>query len=106
MSQILTIGKLDALSKVNLTRLALVALFITLLDTIQSYYGQRVVNAFTEFNAIPAIYYAHGLEGYVLYAPIEFGAVFLTVATLWVWASYVLWYHRNVLSKLTWSRNS
>ena len=104
MSQILqsvTSSKVpEALSRTNLTKLALVAVFLTFLDTVQSYYGQKVVNVFTEFNNLPAIYYNHGLAGYIMYAPIEFGAIFVTVAGLWIWASFLMWYCRNVLAKI------
>ena len=107
MLRILDFGKLEAISKTNVTKLSLVALFLTLLDTLQSYYGQRVVNVFTEFNAMPAIYYSHGIEGYIMYIPVEFGAIFVTIAGLWLWASYVMWYYKNVVQmKFTsWIRN-
>ncbi len=95
----------EALGGANLTKLALVAMFLTLLDTVQSYYGQKVINVFSEVNNIPALYYAHGLVGYAVYAPIEFGAIFLTVSALWLWASFLMWYFRNVVKLPTWSRN-
>ena len=91
--------KLDAFSKTNLTRLGLVALFLTLVDNVQSYYGQKVINVFSEFNAIPALYYRHGIIGYVLYAPLEFSVVYTVMLVLWLWSSYVIWYHRNIVSK-------
>lgn len=107
MPGILNLGKFEAISKTNMTKLSLVALFLTFLDTIQSYYGQRVVNIFTELNAIPAIYYSHGIEGYMMYIPIEFAAIFVTIAGLWLWASYVMWYCQKILQmkSVSWIRN-
>jgi hypothetical protein len=107
MSGILNSRKLEAINKTNVAKLSLVALFLTLLDTVQSYYGQRVLNIFTEFNALPAIYYSHGIEGYILYTPIEFGAIFVTIGGLWLWASYVIWFYQNFvqIKFTTWIRN-
>ncbi|HZW57390.1 MAG TPA: hypothetical protein VFF30_13965 [Nitrososphaerales archaeon] len=90
---------MGSLSKANLTKIGLISVFITLVDTVQSYYGQRVINVFTEFNAIPAIYYSHGLVGYLVYSPIEFSVVYAMLLLLWFWSSYILWYHENVVSK-------
>ena len=88
-----------SVNKSNLTKIALISIFITLVDTVQSYYGQRVINVFSEFNAIPSIYYSHGLIGYLVYSPIEFGVVYAMLVVLWFWASYIMWYHENVVSK-------
>ncbi len=79
----------------------MVSVFLTAVDTFQSYYLQRVVNVFSEANLIPRVFYSYGTIGYVLYAPIEFLAVFGTLTVLWFWASYVLWYHKNIIVKRT-----
>lgn len=99
MSVLKTLKSVDALSRANLVRLALVSIFLTVVDTVQSYYLQRVVNAFSEANLMPRIFYSYGPIGFVMYAPIEFLAVFATLIVLWVWASYVVWYHKNVVVK-------
>ena len=99
MNIIYSLRHFDALSKTNLVRLALVSVFLTLVDTIQSYYLQRVINAFSEANVMPQWFYGLGPIGYILYTPIEFGAIFATLFVLWIWASYILWYHKNVVAK-------
>lgn len=99
MSLLKALKSIDALNKVNLVRLALVSVFLTVVDTVQSYYLQRVVNAFSEANLMPRIFYSYGPVGFVMYAPIEFFAIFGTLIILWTWASYVVWYHKNVVVK-------
>jgi len=90
---------METFSRANLIRLVLISIFLTTVDTAQSYYYQRVINVFNEANAFPGSFYRFGFLGYVMYAPIEFAAMFLTLLTLWAWASYVLWYHKNIISK-------
>jgi hypothetical protein len=90
----------DTLSKTNLVRLSLMALLFTIVDTIQSFYAQKVLNVFTEFNFLPSLFYDRGPLGFALYAPIEFSAILATLLMLWIWASYVLWFHSNVVSKV------
>ena len=80
-------------------RLALVSILLTSVDTVQSFYLQRGIDVFSEMNAIPRLFYGTGILGYALYAPIEFLAVYVTLLVCWLWASYVLWYHRNVVVK-------
>ncbi len=99
MSLLKALKSIDALNKVNLVRLALVSVFLTVVDTVQSYYLQRVVNAFSEANLMPRIFYSYGPVGFIMYAPIEFFAIFGTLIVLWTWASYVVWYHKNVVVK-------
>ncbi len=89
---------METFSGANLVRLVLISVFLTSVDTIQSYYNQRVINVFSEANAIPRWFYNFGSVGYALYAPIEFLAMFGMLLTLWAWASYILWYHKNVIS--------
>jgi len=93
------LSKTEVFDKTNLIRLALVSGFLTAMDTIQSFYFQRVINVFSEANVIPRWFYGFGYIGYIIYAPIEFTAMFLTLITLWAWASYVLWYYRNVVTR-------
>jgi hypothetical protein len=85
----------ETFRKGNLSRLALVSAFLTAIDTFQSYYGQRVVNTFSEANLIPLHFYSMGAAGYLLYAPVEFLVVYGMFLALWVWASYLLWYRRH-----------
>lgn len=84
----------EAISRHNMSILALVSVFLTAVDTIQSFYLQRVVNEFNEVNLLPLKFYSAGPVGYLLYAPIDFLALFATLAVLWIWASYMLWYFR------------
>ena len=91
--------ELKALDKLNLIRLALVSLLVTCVDTVQSFYLQRSVNVFSEVNALPKLFYNTGALGYLLYIPVEFVAVFVTLTMCWIWASYVIWYHKNVVAK-------
>jgi hypothetical protein len=92
---------IDAFSRANVARLVMMSIFLTAVDTFQSYYLQRVVNAFSEANLMPRVFYSYGPVGYLMYAPIEFLVVFVTLAVLWFWASYVLWYHKNFILKRT-----
>jgi hypothetical protein len=85
----------EVLRRRIIARLALVSAFLAAVDTIQSYYGQRVVNVFNEANLLPVRFYNYGVAGYALYAPIDFLSIFGTLLALWAWASYVLWYRRN-----------
>lgn len=85
----------------NIVKLALVSIFLTAIDTVQSYYGQRVVNVFSEANALPFRFYSYGFVGYLAYAPIEFLITFSTLMGLWAWASYVIWYSRNFTISLS-----
>jgi hypothetical protein len=88
----------ETFNKSILIKLVLVSLFLTLVDTVQSYYLQRVVNQFNEVNLLPMRFYNFGAVGYVLYFPIDFFALFGTLTVLWIWASYILWYHRHVIA--------
>ena len=91
----------ETLSRPNLIKLGLISVFLAAVDTIQSYYLQRVVNQFSEVNLLPLKFYNAGPVGYALYFPIDFIALFGTLTVLWIWASYILWYHKHViLSKL------
>jgi hypothetical protein len=90
----------ETLSRTNMVRIALMALLFTIVDTIQSFYAQKVLNVFTEFNFLPSLFYDRGPLGFALYAPIEFTAILATLLMLWIWASYVLWFHSNVMSKV------
>ena len=92
-------GLAESFSGSNIVRLALMSILFTIIDTIQSFYAQRVINVFTEFNFLPSLFYIHGALGYIIYAPIECLAMFATFSVLWLWASYVLWFHRSVVSK-------
>jgi hypothetical protein len=89
---------IQALSKTNLVRLALVSIFLTVADTIQSFYFQKVIDIFSEGNALPRAFYNTGPLGYVMYAPIEFLAIFATLTIFWLWASYVIWFHKNIVA--------
>ena len=91
----------DSFSWSNVVRLALMSILFTIIDTIQSFYAQHVINVFTEFNFLPSLFYIHGPIGYLIYAPIECLAMFATFSVLWLWASYVLWFHRSVVSKMS-----
>ncbi|MDG7001746.1 MAG: hypothetical protein JRN15_21840 [Nitrososphaerota archaeon] len=90
---------INALNKTNLVRIALVSVFLTAVDTIQSFYLQRVISVFSEANAMPNLFYGYGPIGYVLYSPIEFLAIFVTLSVLWLWASYVIWFHKNIIMR-------
>jgi hypothetical protein len=87
----------ETLCKPNLIKLALISVFLAAVDTIQSYYLQRVVNQFSEVNLLPLKFYNFGAPGYILYFPIDFLALYVTLTVLWVWASYILWYHKHVI---------
>lgn len=91
----------DTFSSQNLVRLALMSVLFTIMDTVQSFYGQRVINVFTEFNFLPSLFYKQGALGYLLYAPIECAGMFAMLSVLWLWASYVLWFHHSVVSKMS-----
>ncbi|MDG6994600.1 MAG: hypothetical protein JRN52_01645 [Nitrososphaerota archaeon] len=91
----------DTFSSPNLVRLALMSVLFTIIDTIQSFYAQKVINVFTEFNFLPSLFYKQGALGYALYAPIECVAMFAMFSLLWLWASYVLWFHQSVVSKMS-----
>lgn len=90
----------ETFNTTNVIRLALMSILFTLVDTIQSFYGQKVLNVFTEFNFLPSLFYKQGILGYALYAPVECMAIFATLSVLWFWASYVLWFHHSIISKL------
>ena len=90
---------MSSLTRTNILRLALVSVFLTVVDTVQSFYLQRVVSVFSEANLVPSLFYSIGYLGYILYAPIEFLAIFATLLVLWFWASYVVWYHKSIVSK-------
>ena len=79
--------------------IALVSMLLTIVDTIQSFYLQRVINVFSEANLLPRAFYGFGVIGYLAYVPIEFATVFATLALCWLWATYALWYHRNIVAK-------
>ncbi|MFI5420688.1 MAG: hypothetical protein ACHQ1H_06940 [Nitrososphaerales archaeon] len=87
----------ETLTQANLIKLALISIFLASVDTIQSYYLQRVVNQFSEANLLPLKFYNMGPLGYALYFPIDFLSLFATLVVLWIWASYILWYHRHVI---------
>src|ERR1700731_2161530 len=87
----------ETLNRANLVKLALISIFLAAVDTIQSYYLQRVVNQFSEVNLLPLKFYNAGPVGYALYFPIDFVALFGTLTVLWIWASYILWYHKHVI---------
>jgi hypothetical protein len=88
----------DAINRHNLTLLAMISAFLAGVDTIQSFYLQRVVDQFDEVNLLPLKFYNNGLVGYILYSPIDFLALFATMTMLWIWASYLLWYYKQVIS--------
>ena len=90
-------GLRETLSRANLTKLALISIFLAAVDTFQSYYLQRVVNQFNEANLLPLKFYSLGAVGYALYFPIDFLTLFATLTVLWIWASYILWYHKHVV---------
>jgi hypothetical protein len=93
------IRETEALSKANLAKLALISAFLTSLDTVQSYYLQHVVDVFNEANLIPRFFYSYGVVGYVVYAPIEFLAIYQIMLVLWLWASYVIWYYKYMSAR-------
>ena len=70
----------------------MISAFLAGMDTFQSFYLQRVINQFNEVNLLPMKFYSHGLTGYLLYAPVDFLALFFTLTILWIWASYLVWY--------------
>jgi hypothetical protein len=88
----------QALSRHNLALLGMISGFLAGVDTFQSFYLQRVVNQFNEVNLLPLKFYSHGLIGYLLYVPIDFLTLFATLAVLWIWASYLLWYYKRFVS--------
>jgi hypothetical protein len=88
----------QALSRHNLALLGMISGFLAGVDTFQSFYLQRVVNQFNEVNLLPLNFYSHGLVGYLLYIPIDFLTLFGTLAVLWIWASYLLWYYKQYVS--------
>jgi len=88
----------EAISRHNVTLLALISIFLAGIDTFQSFYLQRVVNQFNEANLLPLKFYSNGLSGYLLYTPIDFLALFATLTVLWIWASYLLWYFKRFIS--------
>ena len=87
----------ETLTRANLLKLALISMFLASVDTIQSYYLQRVVNQFNEANLLPLKFYNLGAVGYALYFPIDFLSLYATLTVLWIWASYILWYHKHVI---------
>jgi len=80
-----------------MTLLAMISAFLAGVDTVQSFYLQRVVNQFNEVNLLPIKFYSIGLVGYLLYSPIDFLALYATLTVLWIWASYLLWYYKQYL---------
>jgi len=88
----------EAIDRHNMTMLAMISGFLAGVDTIQSFYLQRVVNQFSEVNLLPLKFYSSGLIGYLLYAPIDFLALYATLTVLWIWASYLLWYYKQYIS--------
>jgi hypothetical protein len=87
----------EATSRHNMTLLAMVSGFLASVDTLQSFYLQRVVNQFNEVNLLPLKFYSRGFVGYLLYAPIDFLALYATLIVLWIWASYFLWYSKRFI---------
>lgn len=87
----------EVLSRHNLALLGMISAFLTAMDTFQSFYLQRVVNQFNEANLLPLKFYSRGVAGYLLYSPIDFAALFVTLTVLWIWASYILWYYKEVI---------
>lgn len=88
----------EVINRHNMTVLAIVSVFLTCVDTFQSFYLQRVINEFNEVNLLPLKFYSRGLAGYLLYAPIDFLALYATLTVLWIWASYLLWYYKQFVS--------
>jgi hypothetical protein len=89
----------QTINRHNLVLLGMISAFLTGIDTIQSFYLQRVVNQFNEANLLPLKFYNNGIVGYILYAPIDFLALYGTLTVLWLWASYLLWYFKHFLSR-------
>jgi len=88
----------EAITRHNLALLGIISAFLTMVDTFQSFYLQRVVNQFNEANLLPLKFYGKGLAGYFLYSPIDFAALFVTLTVLWIWASYILWYYKQIIA--------
>ncbi len=88
----------ETINRHNMILLGMISAFLTGIDTVQSFYLQRVVNQFNEANLLPLKFYSHGVVGYILYAPIDFLALYGTLTVLWLWASYLLWYFKHFFS--------
>jgi hypothetical protein len=88
----------EAMTKHNLTLLAMISAFLAGVDTVQSFYLQRVVNQFNEANLLPLKFYNNGVIGYLLYTPIDFLALYTSLLVLWIWASYLIWYYKQFIS--------
>ena len=89
---------LETTNRHNMVLLGMISAFLTTIDIVQSFYLQRVVNQFNEVNLLPLKFYNNGIFGYILYAPIDFLALYATLTVLWVWASYLLWYFKTYIS--------
>jgi hypothetical protein len=87
-------------SRQNIFILSAFSLFLSSIDTIESYYLQRVlVNPFAEANLIPARFYEYGLLGYIAYLPVEFLATLALFVALWGLANYTLWYYTHFIRR-------
>jgi hypothetical protein len=88
----------DTINRHNMILLGMISAFLTGVDTVQSFYLQRVVNQFNEVNLLPLKFYNNGIVGYIIYAPIDFLVLYGTLTVLWLWASYLLWYFKHFIS--------
>jgi hypothetical protein len=87
-------------SRTNVFTLVFFSLLISSLDTVQSYYMQKVlINPFSEANLLPARFYSFGALGYVAYLPIEFLVTLGVFSSMWAFSHYILWYYSRFIKK-------
>ena len=68
-------------------RLAIIAIVVSTIDAIQSFYLQQiVVNPYQEANNLPLSFFRYGFLGYLAYIPIESVVNFALLSSLWVFA--------------------
>lgn len=79
------------IKRADFTKLGLLAVFISTIDGIQSYYLQQIsINPFQEANAAPFSFYHFGFLGYMAYIPIESVINFAMLSVFWIFISVFL----------------
>jgi hypothetical protein len=67
------------------------SIFISTLDTLQSYYLQTLaVNPYEEANLLPFGFFHYGFLGYIAYIPIESIVNFALLFSVWIFACIIL----------------
>jgi len=89
----------EAFNDQNLVRLAMLSFSLSLFDTLQSFYLQKVLNVYGELSPVSQLFFQYGAPGFVAYVPIAFLGAYVTFLALWGGASYVVWYYSNIFKQ-------